>query len=138
MVYSLYSILDGHCTKLLAILIWVTPNFAIQKYLLLVVYIVENQNCTNIVHAMSHHQDIMIFFFFSFMKTMKHFQFYIFINQLMEYIHRKSKKNKTCGLFYPGEIVVYILIVLSQKNVCEGEEENLVREKREKNVELFC
>ena len=66
MVYSIYSILDRHCTKLLAILIRVTPNFAIQKYLLLVVYIVENQNCTNIVHAMSHHQDIMIFFFFFF------------------------------------------------------------------------
>ena len=61
---------------------------------------------------------------------MKHFQFYIFINQLMEYIHRKSKKNKTCGLFYPGEIVVYFLIVLSLKNVCEGEGENLVRKKK--------
>ena len=71
------------------------------------------------------------------MKTMKHFQFYIFINQLMEYIHRKSKKNKTCGLFYPGEIVVYFLIVLSLKNVCEGEGENLVPKKK-KNVELCC
>ena len=65
-----------------------------------------------------------------FMGTMEHCQFYIFINKLMRYIHRNSKKNKTCDLFYPGEIVVYILVILSQKNVCEREGYNLVREKR--------
>ena len=94
----------------------------------------------SIVHAWSPHQDIMIFFLNNFfMGTMEHCQFYFFINQLMRYIHRKSKKNKAWSLFYPGEIVVYILVILSQKNVCEREGYNLVWEKREKkNAELCC